>query len=142
MDPNSMIPATSGNKLDDSVEMENSFVCRNDAKAQDVCGRMGPGCGHKLEPAKRLLISHPDAAEASRPDCYTLGLKGYGRPHQHPLYQTSNAVYGRLAAPPGLNKKRFPRNTKFTTDIWKCGIYEDMHMCTEVESDALYVPRS
>ncbi|KAK0052072.1 UPF0691 protein [Biomphalaria pfeifferi] len=104
----------------------------------DICLRSEAACGSSVVPSQTLYIVNPTASENRKPDCYKVGLKGYGVPHQHPLYSTSNSVYGRHAPPPGLNKKRFPRRAKFTTDLYKCGIYEDFHLTTEVETDVVY----
>ncbi|KAH9523783.1 hypothetical protein Btru_040929 [Bulinus truncatus] len=135
--------------MEASGQIEEAKIVENENSADDrglteegvpgnICLRNEQGCGSGMTPARNLLIVHPSAAENTKPDCFTIGLKGYGVPYQHPLFTTSNAVYGRHAPPPGLNKKRFPRQAKFTTGTWKCGVYEDFHLTTEISYTSVY----
>ncbi|XP_012939785.1 UPF0691 protein C9orf116 homolog [Aplysia californica] len=105
-----------------------------------MCQKQPPCCGTQEIPGRQLFISHQNAAPESRPDCFTVGLKGYGRPAQHPLYVTSSSVYGRHPPPPGLQAKRRAFHSRFTKTQALGGMYEDTHFTTETESQLVYTP--
>ncbi|CAG5124340.1 unnamed protein product, partial [Candidula unifasciata] len=84
-------------------------------------------------PVKPLFIPTPEADPASRPDCYTKGIRGYGGKNQHPLFTTANNTYGRLYPPPELNTKKFPKNSRFSKTLKGSGLYKDTHFTTSLD---------
>ncbi|GFR75526.1 hypothetical protein ElyMa_003922300 [Elysia marginata] len=73
-------------------------------------------------------------------DCFTVGLKGYGQPYQHPAWTTSQSTHGRHPPPPGLNPVRRPKDSSFTRGQRLGGMASDGNFTTSIESGYIYKP--